>query len=452
MGRIRQLLQKRLAESALPQPEEKRPGPLPHLPVELWFVIIQMAIRPSLVVDLEFEPFEIEQAHIHIDGTSKTSEEAAQRVVSRNKQNLGAVCRSWKELVDSIDTLWAWDVTYSEGASPITDPYQCPRLNQHHSIPSGSQINSKYTHPVSYLSMDVTFHDYHHHGPIHMTSLKETISFPEHLRVLSLHIEQCRASKDALRDIEVMHIPLTTLGLRTNSVDILQTSLEIPTLVSLFMTIPEHNETSWDNPPSYFRWNFPSLRNFWWDVYRPAAAQYLPHGHPLFLEILRNHFESIRSLRINPIASEVANRYSSLCWVKMPNLQALATKFYRLDGSYHNYGVQSDFIVKVKSDSMLSLVVLDDLYVASLQNIVDALQNCMDVCTNLQAVYLTGDRPLYSKRPVLELLHPPKTTNLQGRGAMRRLQRLCKEKSIQLKYEKDGEFLELERVPLLRRK
>ncbi|CAG8714290.1 16473_t:CDS:1, partial [Acaulospora colombiana] len=228
------------------QVEKGDPQPLPSLPVEVWLIILQMALRPSIVVDAEFEPFEIDLVRTYLDRTSRRSERAAQEIVSRNKRALRAVCRSWKKLVDTIEAMWAWDVTCCEDAPPvITDPYRCPRLNQYHQLPLGAQINGGYTYPVSTLMMEINFHDYHHLGPIHMTSLKEVVSFPNHLRVLILQLECCKASGDVLRDIEVMRIPLTTLGLRIDSIDIFQTSLEIPTLISLFVMTPEYNTRNW---------------------------------------------------------------------------------------------------------------------------------------------------------------------------------------------------------------
>ncbi|PVG01657.1 hypothetical protein CPB86DRAFT_781465 [Serendipita vermifera] len=63
MKRVLQRLQTRLARPLLPQTKKE----MPSLPVEIWLIIIQMALRPSLVVDIEFEPFEIEQAREYLD-------------------------------------------------------------------------------------------------------------------------------------------------------------------------------------------------------------------------------------------------------------------------------------------------------------------------------------------------------------------------------------------------
>ncbi|PVG01662.1 hypothetical protein CPB86DRAFT_823584 [Serendipita vermifera] len=449
MDKILQLLRKKRAEPPLIQTEEHR-QPLPNFPVEIWRIILQMAIRPSLVIDGEFEPFEIEQAHIYLDSTSKTSERAAQEIVSRSIRNLRGVCRSWKELVDSTNTMWAWDVTRREAGSPISNPYQCTRLNQYHQFPSGSQVNGQYTHPVTTLLIDINFGDYHSQGPIHMTSLKEVISFPEHLRVLNLQLECCRASNNVLRDIEVMHIPLTTLGLCTNSSDILQTSLSIPTLISLFITIPEYVEASWNEHPSRFQWNFPSLRNLWWEDQHLARANYLRDGHPLFLNIIRNHFKSIESLRMYPFVREVADEDSLLCWTKMPNLQALATIFCQLGLPPHICEPQSNSMTINKSDSVLYLVALDPMTTSS-QQVVDRLQKYIHNCRNLREIYLLGHPPAVfrsSGRGIFRNVYP--SSDWWGPEPIRQLRETCQRNSIQIKYKKGEEFVDIPPLPFKR--
>ncbi|PVG01661.1 hypothetical protein CPB86DRAFT_781468 [Serendipita vermifera] len=436
-------------EPSLPQTKEACQKQLPSLPVEIWLIIFQMTLRPSLIIDAQFQPFEIELAHAYLDSNGTTSDKASQKMVSRSKRNLRGVCRSWKELADNIDVSedhWAWDVTCREGAPPITDPDQRPRLNQHHDIPSGSQINGRYTHPVSTLVIDVGSHNHRHRGRIYMTSLRGTISFPEHLRVLNLRFEHFNASRNVLRDIEGMRIPLTTLGLHANSAVILQTSLEIPTLISLFITVPEYVITSWNEQPDHFRWKFPNLRNLWWEDQRLSYINSLRGGHPLFLHILRDHFKSIRTLRTCPITREIADDDSPLCWTKMPNLQSLATKFYRVEETSHKYEIQGHSDAAIESDSVLYLVVLDTSETKS-QDVVDGLQKYIHICKNLRAIYLSGHDPVYFKRYGWGFFQLPYPSNWWSTGAIQRLQSLCQIKSINIKYKKDEEFVDISPPP-----
>ncbi|PVG01664.1 hypothetical protein CPB86DRAFT_781469 [Serendipita vermifera] len=128
----------------------------------------------------------------------------------------------------------------------------------------------------------------------------------------------------------------------------------------------------------------------------------------------------------------------------MPSLQALATKFYRLDEAYHDYEAHNNITdAIIRSDSVLSLVVLDDTYVTKPQSIVDALQKYIHLCKNVQGVYLSRDHPLYFKRSGWSFFHSPHPSNWWDTGAIQRLQKICKEKSVQIKYKKDGEFVDI---------
>ncbi|PVG01660.1 hypothetical protein CPB86DRAFT_781467 [Serendipita vermifera] len=414
-----------------------RRAPLPNLPVEIWLIVIQMALRPSPVIDAEFEPLEIEQAHEYLDSGGPTSDKAAQGMVSRSKRNMRGVCRSWKELVDDIDTSkdrWSWGMSCFEGAPPITDPCRSPRLNQHHRIHFDQQFSARYTYPVSSLILDIASHHYRCDDPVNTTSLKEMISFPENLRVLNIQFKHFNASVHVLKDIEGMSIPLTTLGLHTTSVIILQTSLKIPTLISLFMKVPEYVSTNWNEHPSRFRWSFPSLRNLWWEDQHPWSSNDFCDGHPLFLDIVKDNFNSIRSLRTYPIAREVAEENSSLRWTKMPSLQALATKICRVHRKYHNTETQNQSMGDIRSDSVLYLVVLDKPETRP-RNIADELQKYINICKNLQSVYLSGGS-----------FHYPFGSSWWYMGEMQKLHNLCKENSIQIKCKRYDEFVDILRL------
>ncbi|PVF95002.1 hypothetical protein CPB86DRAFT_788481 [Serendipita vermifera] len=440
MDRILRLFRKRRAKPLLTQIGEVL-KPLPSLPVEIWLIIFRMALRPSFVIDAEFETFEIDQAHLYLNSTSQRSERAARRIMSKTKHSLRGVCHSWKEAIDNIDTSerWTWDVTCFRDAPP-TDTHQCKRLNLRHSLSVGSPIHCQYTHPVSALMIDVSPCDFMYRGPTYMTTLAETISFSEHLRVLNLNLHGCKASKNVLKEIESIHIPLTTLGLYTQSVNILQTSLEIPTLISLFITVPTYVDTDWDEHPSRLQWKFPSLRNFWWADSHLSRHIYLQDGHPLFLGILRDHFESIRALRMHTIAREVADEDSSLCWTRMPMLQALATNFSRQGETHAQYEARHR-PKAIKSDSLQYLVALDQ-WVPNPQDVVDGLQGYIQGCKKLQGVHLVG-YPSYKFERTDEDWSQSRSDNWWDSGAMHRLELLCRKDSVLIKYGKDAKPMDI---------
>jgi hypothetical protein len=425
MNTILQKLQKyrqKRSVRLLLSPVEEQHKLLPNLPIEIWLIILQMVIRPSLIIDLDFLPFEIERAQLCLNAIHG-GERAAQQMVWKSKCRLRAVCHTWKEMVDHLDlpSHWVRNVPYRKGIPPPST-HQHQRLIQYQSLPFGSRINGAYSHPVSNLSVVVDVCDFIYRGPLYATSLAEFTSFPGHLRVLNLHLYECRASKDVLKDIEAGQIPLTTLGLTVRWTDILQTSLEIPTLTSLFMTIPRFDETLWSEHPSHFQWRFPNLRNLSWTESRQDGLHNLYNGHPLFLGILRDHFDLIASLRMFPMSRETVNVESLLCWSKMAKLQALAVNFAQMEENELKFDTKNS-MTAVKSDSVRYLVNLDAALVNP-HKVVDGLEKAIDLCNKLQVVNLTGPPEIYKRDGWKNFLRS-RPYHWWDTGAIQRLQKLC---------------------------
>jgi hypothetical protein len=430
---LRNRHQKRPAEPISTLIEERR-KPLPNLPVEIWFKIFRIVIRPSLIVDLDFEPFKIEQARLCLADSFLSNAITVKRMVLESTRRLRGVCRSWKEAVDYLDAPNKWiPYTNSHKGSTHMDMHKCQKLL--HSLPFGYRTNRGYSHPVFNLMIYADPIDLMRHGPISVTSLAEVTPFPDQIRVLNLRLYGCQVSKDLLKDIQIRHIPLTTLALATGCSDMLQTSLEILTLISLFMTIPEFDETRWNEHPSYFQWNFPNLRNLSWTERCRDGRHHVYEGHPLLLEVLRNHFNLIIALRIYPIPREVADKNSSLCWIKMPQLQALATNFYRLEGTDNKTNIHN-CSTDIASNSVQYLVAVDTALVNP-HRIVDELQKAISVCDMLRVVYLPGYPPERYQKHAKKGLESS-NFNWWDTGAIHRLQMLCKERLIQVKHEEEA--------------
>jgi hypothetical protein len=265
-----------------------------------------------------------------------------------------------------------------------------------------------------------------------MTSLLESISFPQYLRVLHLQLYRCRASKDVLKDIETGHIPLTTLALTTEWSDILQTSLEIPTLISLFITISEFVESNWNKYSCHFHWSFPNLRNFSWTE-KPDGCHRPYDVHPLFLDILKTHFNSIVSLQTSLIPREVANEESSLCWTKMPKLQSLVAGFHQLEEIKSKSNNISHSNGTSNSKSLRYLVAVGTFGVNPHQ-VVDGLKTAIYLCNELQTIYILGTYAQLIRDKSRGIFRSPRTYNFWDTGANQRLEKICQKRSIQVKY------------------
>ncbi|PVG01658.1 hypothetical protein CPB86DRAFT_781466 [Serendipita vermifera] len=95
------------------------------------------------------------------------------------------------------------------------------------------------------------------------------------------------------------------------------------------------------------------------------------------------------------------------------------------------------------SESVRYLVSLDrpplGVQVINPRAIVNKLQKYIHICKNLEGIYLSGYPPeIFEKYD--ERYSP--WTNWRKQGAIQRLQKICKENSIQIKYKKGDEFVD----------
>jgi hypothetical protein len=334
-------------------PEQMTAGPS-CLPSDIWWIILEMFLYPGPNVMEELEPSEICIAaqYFHDPMPYLDSRAVEQRTAVRRKRKLSGVCKIWKEISEKLTTMYRFtsERQYNDregrflvkGQSfnseyTIPEPLavahtnQCTRLlvKIHPRDRQKLRINFQYTHPVPNLTLRVF------PGTIHkstyLTSLSDIISFPEQLRVLNLYLEACKTSDHIFRDLQEMSIPLTTLSLFLETSDPLQAPLTIPTLVSLFLSVPSYERTGCVGRPLSFGWTLPALLNLslierYTHPTIPRLA-ILPSTHAFFAELLSYHMRNIRSLLIHPMTLQISNQDSPLCWKHMPNLQTLATNF-----------------------------------------------------------------------------------------------------------------------------
>ncbi|PVF92637.1 hypothetical protein CPB86DRAFT_174888 [Serendipita vermifera] len=244
-------------------------------------------------------------------------------------------------------------------------------------------------------------------------------------------MESCKIPMTVLQDIQLMSIRLTALCLHLENSSPIQASLCIPTLASLFLSIPAYNAQDWPSGhPSSFSWTLPMLQNLAIiERYagRPnAPLTALPSTHPFFSDLLQGHFSSIRSLLMHPMTVQVSGQHSPLCWKKMPNLQALATNFSDRDVPIYGNYLFRRVLHNSKSGSVHHLIQFH-LWAVDLTALSKELQHYIQACTNLESILLVNVPSLETRSWSFHL-----PNNKVGK-----LIKLCDKRGIKL-YKQDG--------------
>ncbi|PVF95001.1 hypothetical protein CPB86DRAFT_788480 [Serendipita vermifera] len=388
---------------------------LPSLPIELWFIILKMVVRPNLILDLEFEPYQIQLAIFTLADRFYGGEAAARRMIAMSKRLLRPVCRAWKEIVDNLEDMdECVDEKYYHNDKKRPNTSRCEKLHLEYSLDRDASIKVRYSHPVPTVSLKVISHP---EGPVVIKSLDNLIPFTDYLHIFDLELGNCDASNGILGDIQMRMVPLTTLRLTLDRFEPLFTPLEIPTLKNLFLSIPEYDESRWARPPSTFQWRFLELRALSLVEKGSNSNTYAWDMHPFLMDILRNHFEKIQALLINPMPRELADQKSPLCWTNMPNLQSFGTDFYpkgKLPDDKHGETTPT----LTKSSSVRHLIVSRTLMEYT-DDILSGLKVYIRACYNVRCIYFAGGG--YQSNIGWDT------------DALRRLQRLCKHNGIILK-------------------
>jgi hypothetical protein len=312
-----------------------RPASVPSLPTELWLDILEIAIRPSIILDLEFDPGQIELAYKCLVWESHGNQRAAAKMALRTSRTLGAVCSVWRSLIEQIDIVMPWVVEETRcwpDAGQLhksahdgfltTDTQIFTRLNRKIILNGQDFERIRYSHPLPTLSLSIVGAN---QEP--MIALENITPFPTKLKVLSLHLNKRQVTCQILKEMEMGLSALTTLRLCLQA-SAVREFLEFPTVVTFFLSITHVGIDPETSSLSYIRWKFPMLQNLALTDYIKTTGKWLSiKMNPFFFETLQAHIDSIRSLRIEPMTKEIVDPTSPICWLRMKKLKALAANF-----------------------------------------------------------------------------------------------------------------------------
>ncbi|PVF90794.1 hypothetical protein CPB86DRAFT_821095, partial [Serendipita vermifera] len=304
-----------------------------EMPYEILYDILELAMRPEFVVDFAFEPLQIDIAHDMCTlNPGSGDNNHAQKILKKHWKNLRLVCRTWREIVDKIKAYnWVINVDGSEGPlhpfhydskivkgdlslnAPPLDTHQCSRLNVSLKGNKDPRMSIRYSHPISTLSISfssfVSKWDPEVTGSI--ASLKCIVSFPECLRALCLHVREFHPSNDLVQDFRSRFISLTTLSLYLENTPIFQVPLEIPTLISLFLSFPIQDAS---DSQADMKWTFPAMRNLSISADHGWSNRPSHYKAPALLKLIRDHFNQLQALRLSPMITEIGDQSSPLSW------------------------------------------------------------------------------------------------------------------------------------------
>ncbi|CAG8634446.1 6741_t:CDS:1 [Acaulospora colombiana] len=365
---------------------EKRRS-LPTLPYEIWLMILKMALSSNIIVEMDFEPLQIEAGFAFISNQALSSQQGAQKLALDIRKILRLVCRSWNQAVDSIklNERWVVDHKYDDGEDSLPiDTRQCARLNVQCLVyPNSSLIRIHWTHPVPTVSLRIFAKAFV--TSAYAMSLRDIVSFPEDIKALELHLGALKAEKVILTDLQTMSPRLTTLCLTLSRVELLQMPLEIPTLVTLFLSIPYYDSRDCSPTP---RWTFPALRNL--SLFRDVdegLTLMMQDTNPSFAALLKDHFSQIESLLIHPMTRQIFYEDSSLCWIHMPKLRVLAVNTALIDFQYFGEPLPKSNLHILKSESVREII---QFHVDVIENekIVTGLSKYILACNQLEGITL----------------------------------------------------------------
>ncbi|PVF92757.1 hypothetical protein CPB86DRAFT_790822 [Serendipita vermifera] len=357
------------------------------LPTELWYIVLELAIRPAIITNLEFEPRQIDLAYKSLTEQSYGDSRTTKATVFKTSRPLRAVCSLWKNIIDEIYSSTRWVVDSSQRLSSIESKYSltsyespstntrnCLRLN--HTVilnKTKTPMKIRYTHSVPFLSLSIRGN-----RQAEMIFLRDSVPFSDQLDVFNLHFDGDQGANGLLKEIQIALSTLTTLGLTLHD-RLINESLVFPTVVTFCLTFLSSNSIG-QASTSEVQWEFPMLHNL---ALADGASNrsYFPTLHPFFAQLIRDHANSIRSLHIEPPAREVfLAAYSPICWLSLRKLNALAANFER------TYIKDSSLLHGQKSSSIRHLIHKVE-YLES-KDMGVSMRYCIKACPSLETVTL----------------------------------------------------------------
>ncbi|PVF92636.1 hypothetical protein CPB86DRAFT_819460 [Serendipita vermifera] len=403
---------------------------VPGLRYEIWALILEMAIYPNFI--RTEDPLQIEAGFACTIYRYLCSQRTVQisAVIAGNRLQL--VCKTWKEIVDTIRSHDKGVVDHfyidGDGSLPI-DTRQHSRLNVNCRIEHTSCIHVHWTHPVPIVSM--RFNVGHFRDGASAKSLSHLVSFPEQVKTLELELRNFQPAKEVFTDLQTTTSQLTTLCLTLMGVNLAPKILTVSTLVTLSLSIPKGNN------PEFLRefyWNLPSLRNLSLSKKHHREKNYIsnhpeympPSTNRLFIALLRDHFSQLESLLISPMTWHTHSKESTLFWALMPKLQVLATNFNFQKPSEQRKTPQEIKLSITRLESVRHLIHFSEYTIKIGAGSIEArLCDYIPACNQLQEITLV-DAPDNLKMHLRGLVSP------KAPQMVKELIKLCDERRIQV--------------------
>jgi hypothetical protein len=297
-----------------------------NLPLELWFEIILNALEPPFVTQTIFTPKDI-----HSYFTALVMHHYSNPATFHIKRTIGSlrlVSRSFRNTVDQIiqdmENNPSWIRHYSADNMERYKP--CIRLDTRLVRLSGPTSRKKYRYKASIIAIHTQNIGLNEENSGSTALSHQLLQHPDAVRVLRISCpnpgDTGNFSALSLSGFSSLH----TLILSNYGPMVFHGPLLSPSITTLFLT---HLVTTQCN---LSQWSFPNLENLSLDSRGWPRSNDYTDIPPAFVDFLGRHKNTIRSLRIFPLASVERKDQLRQIMSDMPKLEALAVDFVRFSG------------------------------------------------------------------------------------------------------------------------
>lgn len=353
------------------------PFPCRGFPIELWFLIISLALQPRFL-DTEFMSQNIQFVHYSL--IDRPYHCVYRTEIKSTRASLRLVCKYIQLIVDEVasqyqESPWIWKYN---PFNPRDQP--CIRLDTRvGGLDELLNIDLPYGYDVRILTLCVT----EENGATMYPTLFSLIAIPWTLTVLHLSFPgSMYATKVFPTSILNGLISLKTLSITASYPLYFSGVLFMPQVLTLFLTCYPHPHSN------ISEWLFPNLKNLAIDIrewpkcnengYCGDECPSCVHSIRLrFGKFIRRHRKTIKSLQMIPLIPTVLS--SSSRWNSLPLLETLATD-----------------LVKYKPSSYPPLFHVIHISIRSYtkQQLSKALLSTVRGVPSLQSLAITGDPSL----------------------------------------------------------
>jgi hypothetical protein len=389
-----------------------------QLPNEIWIYIFSLALHLGNYLDGLFEPRQIDES-VRLIAMDMEAGLEERKIFARSRTRFMLVCRLWRYIADmllidswSLETKVKVDtsrcliesrgrkmkhtedfISYIDNTEemkmitmPSVDTQGFRKIKIYYETETSTGVRLAYKYPIQSISVKIESHG--KWPGTNFLSPYHIISHPAHLQVLHLEMDSTTRPQVLLSYLEMFTPNLTVLSLDTLAYHLLPQTLSIPSLTSLFLTIPP--DSYYQQPISFnhyteeYDWTFPSLRNLAIQGRGCSDDLNIVILHPLpalFESIIKKHSDKIVSFRINPIYIDIMNDQLPYCWFNLPRLAAFASNFAEelfavlpLKRSEANCSASLRHLIQVPGRGF------------ELEKVVRGLSKCIEACSQLETV------------------------------------------------------------------